>query len=325
MEVHFYPENMLEVMMKRVLFLFILISFIACKTAPTAVNPPPVKSDNIIENTNEEEQAVSKMAREAEKARKEAIENGADKSLSSLFEKADEKLRLAKDISIKDKKEGLKKFEQAKNMYQTLTNLAKCLEYKKEIEENKFQDYDLQKYNDAEHLYAEAIEKYNMEDLSSLSDSEQSLSLYKSLYDRGYLEFANSAKKLAREAKEKCDGIKASRSMTKNYNEAVGSYNVGNVYMTDKKYKEAYMSYTASCNTFNEIYKIVEEKRKEAVLALERANEKLKESSSLASEADKISPLAEGTEGFDELDSSSLENRDSKKEDVDSIKEDEEN
>ena len=42
----------------------------------------------------------------------------------------------------------------------------------------------------------------------------------------------------------------------------------------------------------------------------------------MASEADKISPLEEGTEGFAEVDSSSLENKDTKKEDIDEIKDD---
>ena len=316
--------DMFEVTMryKLILFLLVIVSLVACKTTPKAVDSNDVNPTTVVEDSNED--VADKSAKEAEKARKEAIENGADKNLSSLFEKAEEKFRLAKEASVKDKKNCAKMFDDAKLMYQTLTNLAKCLEYKKEIDENKFQDYDPKKYEDAEKLYASAIEKYNAGDFSSLSDSESSLSLYKSLYDKGYSELATS-EKLAREAKEKCDEIKASRSMTKNYNEAVSLYNVGNVYMTDKNYKEAYKSYVASGNIFNETYKMAEEKRKEAVLALERAEKKLKESSSLANEADKISPLTEGMEGFGEVDSSSLENKDSKKEDVEDIKDDEEN
>lgn len=310
---------MFEVLMKYklILFLIVIVSFVACKTTPKAVDSIVEKSNN-----NEDNEVVDKLVKEAEKARKEAIENGADKSLSLLFGKAEEKLRLAKEAYIKDKKNGAKLFDEAKNMYKTLTVLAKCLEYKKEIDENKFRDYDQEKYDEAGKFYASAIEKYNAGDFSSLSDSEKSLFLYQSLCDKGYFELANSAKKLAREAKERCDGIKASRSMAKEYNEAVGVYNVGNVYMTDKNYREAYKSYIASGNIFNKTYKMVEERRKEAAVSLERAEKKLKESSSLASEADKISPLSEGAEGFGEVDSSSLENRDSKKEDVDDIKED---
>ena len=308
-----------------ILLIIFSVSFVACKTTPKAVEPVGGMEEDSNKGKKGNEDLSDKMKKEAEKARREAIENGADKSLSSLFEKADEKLRLAKEASLKDKKDGAKKFEEAKNMYQTLSNLAKCLEYKKDIDENKFQEYDQKKYDDAGSLYASAIEKYNIGDFSSLSDSENSLSLYKSLYDKGYLELARSAKKAAREEKEKCDSIKASRSMAKSYNEAVQSYNTGNVYMTNKSYKEAYKSYVTSRDIFNETYKTVEEKRKEAVAALERAKEKLKASASLASEADKISPLTEGTEGFGEVDSSSLENKDSKKEDVDDIKDDEEN
>ena len=308
---------------KNVLFLLVMVLAIGCKTTPKVVDSPSEDSPNVVKNSNvnKDEGALNKSAREAEKARKEAIENGADKSLSSLFEKADKKMRLAKESSLKDSKAGMEMFDEAKKMYQTLTNLAKCLEYKKEIEENKFQKHDPKKYDDAGNLYSSAIEKYNAGDFSSLLDSENALSLYKFLYDKGYFELASAAKKVAREAKEKCDSIKASRSMAKDYNEAVGLYNTGNVYMTDKNYKEAYKSYTASGNVFDETFKTVEEKRKEAIIALERAKEKLKASSSLASEADRISPLAEGTEGFGEVDSSTLENKDSKKEDVDDIKE----
>lgn len=312
---------------KNILILLVIVFAIGCKTTPKALDSSGTDSPNVVENSNggKDEEALNKSASEAEKARKEAIENGADKSLSSLFEKADKKMHLAKESSIKDKKAGIGMFDEAKKMYQTLTNLAKCLEYKKEIEENNFQKHDPKKYDDAQSLYSSAIEKYNNDDFSSISDSENALSLYKSLYDNGYFELASAAKKIAKEAKEKCDSIKAARSMTKNYNVAVGLYNTGNVHMTDKNYKEAYKSYTDSGNVFDETFKTVEEKRKEAVIALERAKEKLKASSSLAGEADRISPLAEGTEGFDEVDSSTLENKDSKKEDVDDIKEDEQN
>ena len=309
---------------KLVLFLLVMFLLVACKTTPKVIDDDTLGTPTVVEKNDRDKEAVDESAKEAEKARKEAIENGADRSFSSLFEKAEEKMRLAKEASAKDKNDGMKMFSEAKSMYQTLTNLAKCLEYKKEIEENEFQNYDQERYDNAERLYASAIEKYNATDFSSLSDSDEALSSYRSLYDKGYFEFASSAKNVAREAKEKCDGIKASRSMTKNYNEAILLYNTGNVYMADKNYKEAYMSYVASGNVFNETYKIVEEKRKEAVQALERAKEKLKNSSLLANEADKISPLTEGMEGFDEVDSSSLENKDSKKENVDEIKEDEE-
>ncbi|MGP1440634.1 MAG: hypothetical protein ACTTJ3_07850 [Treponema sp.] len=309
---------------KPVLLIIFSFFFIACKTTPKAVE----SSGNMQQQENtssKDEDFLEKMSKEAEKARKVAIEDGADKSLSSLFEKAEEKLRLAKEISKNNKKAGVKMFDEARMMYRTLSNLAKCLEYKKEIDENKFQDYDPKNYEDAERLYKTAVEKYKQGDFSSLSDSENSLSLYKSLYDKGYLELSRSAKKVAREAKEKCDSIKASRSMTKNYNEGVQLYNTGNVYMTDKSYKEAYKSYIASCNIFNETFNTVEGKRKEAVVALERAKEKVEASSSLAIEADKISPLTEQVDGFGDVDSSSLENKDSKKEDVGEISEDVEN
>ena len=47
----------------------------------------------------------------------------------------------------------------------------------------------------------------------------------------------------------------------------------------------------------------------------------MRESSSLASEADKASPLKDGADGFGDVDSSSLENKDSEEQEVDEIKE----
>ena len=47
----------------------------------------------------------------------------------------------------------------------------------------------------------------------------------------------------------------------------------------------------------------------------------MNESSSLAKEADKASPLKDGAEGFGELDVSSLENKDSDRQEVDEIAE----
>ena len=60
---------------KLILFLLVIVSFVACKTTPKAVDSIVEKSNN-----NEDNEVVDKLVKEAEKARKEAIENGADKS-----------------------------------------------------------------------------------------------------------------------------------------------------------------------------------------------------------------------------------------------------
>lgn len=283
------------------------IFLLSCKTTPDVV-----QDGNLGE--------VENLAKEAEKARAQAIKDGADTSYPELFKSADKKLGDSKSMVKTKKNEAIKGFKEATKMYKTLSNLAMSKQFKKEIDELGFSDYDLDKYKQAQKLYDEGLAKYGKDIDVSFKSSDEALSLYHTLCDIAYTELASKAREMAKEAKEKCDSIKAFRNVTASYNEAVQLYNSGSVYFNGKHYREAHYSYMDSCNIFNKTYEVAETKRKEALSALARAKAKVNESASLAGEADRASPLKDVAEGFGEVDSSTLENKDSEKGDVDEIK-----
>jgi len=287
------------------IFAFSSIFFSSCKTTPQV---PSIDED---------------LAEEAKMARAKAIENEADKLYPNLFAMADKKLAEGKSLEKKNKDEAIKAFSEATTMYNTLTNLSIASKFKKEIDDMGFVDKEPDKYKKASMVYEKSLSEYGKDVPTSFKDSETALSLYEDICNVGYMGLIEEMRNVAKSAKEKCDSINASRSQARLYNEAVGSYNRGFRLFKEKSYRDAYMAYKASSEQFGKTYKTAEEKMQEAKLALSRAKTKLKESSSLAREADKASPLADNAEGFGELDSSSLENRDSKKEDVDEISEDE--
>ena len=291
-------------------FAFLPLLFSSCKTTPQAPEAPiPTIEEN--------------LAEEAEKARAKAIENEADKLYPDLFAMADKKLREGKSLEKTNKDEAIKTFSIATTMYNTLTNLSIASKLKKEIDDMGFIDKEPDKYNKANSAYEKALSEYGKDIGASFKDSEMALSLYEDICNLGYIDLIEGVRSIAKAEKEKCDSINASRSQTRFYNEAIGSYNQGSRLFKEKHYRNAYMAYKASAEQFGKTYKTAEEKMREARAALARAKAKLQESSSLAREADRASPLADNAEGFGELDSSSLENRDSKKEEVDEISDDE--
>jgi len=286
-------------------FLLLLFVFASCKTTP------PTRPDE----SNKQEN----LATNVEKARTEAIEKGADKIHAELFSKADKRLNSAKDLVKKDKEGAIKEFEELVLVYKALGNLAQAHQIKADIDEMGFASLDAEMYKKAEDLYNDALTKCMKDGEGAFRAAEESLSLYSELCDRGFSKLVDQAKNEAKAAKENCDSINASRSMTSEYNSAVKLYNEGAVANREKRYRDAYKSYLSARDAFNKTFKMAENKKKEAEAALQRAKEKMRESSSLAKEADKASPLKDGTQGFGEVDSSSLENKDSDRQEVDEI------
>lgn len=132
--------------------------------------------------------------------------------------------------------------------------------------------------------------------------SEDALKLYKKVVNKGYFEFAKTAKDSAKESKYYCDSIKVARSRKEEYNNAVKTYNRGKSAADKADYKEAYMSYDEAAKLFAKLYVEVSLKRAEAERAMAEAAKRQQESSDLALEADKEAPLTEGGEGFTEGD-----------------------
>jgi len=285
-------------------WLFVLM-MVSCKTVPA---PRP-----------DELEGKENLALATEKARAFAIEKGADKTHSELFSQTDKRFSVAKSMVEKNREGAIKEFGELALVYKVLANLAQALQLKDDIDEMGFSGINPEMYKKAEELYNDAVSRCEKDANGALKASEEALSLYNELCDKGFANLVEQAKNEAKLAKNNCDSINASRSMTSQYNGAVKLYNAGSVATKEKRYRDAYKSYISARDEFNKTFKMVEDKRKEAEDALNRARAKMKESSSLAKEADKASPLKEGTVGFGEVDSSSLENKDSDKQEVDKI------
>ena len=237
------------------------------------------------------------------KARKKAVELGADEAYPDFFNAADDVKRTADTAAeTGNLKEAIAKYEEAVSRYETLINLTEASNLRTEIEANGFAAYSPSDYADAERFSINTVDHYPLDHKMAKESSEDALKLYKKVVNKGYFEFAKTAKDSAKESKYYCDSIKVARSRKEEYNNAVKTYNRGKSAADKADYKEAYMSYDEAAKLFAKLYVEVSLKRAEAERAMAEAAKRQQESSDLALEADKEAPLTQGGEGFTEGD-----------------------
>ena len=237
------------------------------------------------------------------KARKKAVELGADEAYPDFFNAADDvKQKADTAAETGNLKEAIAKYEEAVSRYETLINLTEASNLRTEIEANGFAAYSPSDYADAERFSINTVDHYPLDHKMAKESSEDALKLYKKVVNKGYFEFAKTAKDSAKESKYYCDSIKVARSRKEEYNNAVKTYNRGKSAADRSDYKEAYVSYDEAAKLFAKLYVEVSLKRAEAERAMAEAAKRQQESSDLALEADKEAPLTEGGEGFAEGD-----------------------
>ena len=140
-----------------------------------------------------------------------------------------------------------------------------------EIEANGFAAYSPSDYADAERFSINTVDHYPLDHKMAKESSEDALKLYKKVVNKGYFEFAKTAKDSAKESKYYCDSIKVARSRKEEYNNAVKTYNRGKSAADRSDYKEAYMSYDEAAKLFAKLYVEVSLKRAEAERAMAEA------------------------------------------------------
>ena len=237
------------------------------------------------------------------KARKRAMELGADEAYPDFFNAADDvKQKADTAAEAGNLKEAIAKYDEAVIRYDTLSNLMNAATLRAEIEGNNFGSYSPADYVEAEKFSINAIDHYPLDYKMAKESSEDALKLYKKVINKGYFEFAKKSKDTAKESKYYCDSIKVARSRKEEYNKAVKIYNRGKSAADKSDYKEAYMSYNEAAKLFAKLYEEVSLKKAEAERAMAEAARRQQESSDLALEADKEAPLTEGGEGFTEGD-----------------------
>lgn len=289
--------------------------FASCASKQKAQGTPPepkveeVKTPAVKQEGDETDPILAKLKLlqgedgKVNQVRKRAIELGADEAYPDFFNAADDvKQKADTDVAAGNLKEAIAKYEEAVSRYETLINLTEASNLRTEIEANGFAAYSPSDYADAERFSINTVDHYPLDHKMAKESSEDALKLYKKVVNKGYFEFAKTAKDSAKESKYYCDSIKVARSRKEEYNNAVKTYNRGKSAADRSDYKEAYMSYDEAAKLFAKLYVEVSLKRAEAERAMAEAAKRQQESSDLALEADKEAPLTEGGEGFAEGD-----------------------
>ncbi len=300
---------------KLIILMFVLVPilFASCASKQKAKDIPPepkvedVKTSDVEQEGAETDPILAKLKLfqgedgKVNQVRKRAIELGADEAYPDFFNVADDvKQKADTDVAAGNLKEAIAKYEEAVSRYETLINLTEASNLRTEIEANGFAAYSPADYAEAERFSINTIDHYNLDYTMAKESSEDALKLYKKVVNKGYFEFAKTAKDTAKESKYYCDSIKVARSRKEEYNNAVRTYNRGKSAADMADYKEAYISYDGAAKLFAKLYVEVSLKRAEAEKAMAEATIRQQESSDLALEADKEAPLTEGGEGFTE-------------------------
>ena len=300
---------------KLIILMFVLVPilFASCASKQKAKDIPPepkvedVKTSDVEQEGAETDPILAKLKLfqgedgKVNQVRKRAIELGADEAYPDFFNAADDvKQKADADVAAGNLKEAIAKYEEAVSRYETLINLTEASNLRTEIEANGFAAYSPADYAEAERFSINTIDHYNLDYTMAKESSEDALKLYKKVVNKGYFEFAKTAKDTAIESKYYCDSIKVARSRKEEYNNAVRTYNRGKSAADMADYKEAYISYDGAAKLFAKLYVEVSLKRAEAEKAMAEATIRQQESSDLALEADKEAPLTEGGEGFTE-------------------------
>ena len=289
--------------------------FASCASKQKAQGTPPepkveeVKTPAVKQEGDETDPILAKLKLlqgedgKVNKARKQAVELGADKAYAELFQ-VPETLRQKADSDAQagNYKAAIANYNEAIIRYDTLSNLMNAATLRAEIEGNNFGSYSPADYVEAEKFSINAIDHYPLDYKMAKESSEDALKLYKKVINKGYFEFAKNSKDTAKEYKDDCDSIKVARSRKEEYNKAVKIYNRGKSAADKSDYKEAYMSYNEAAKLFAKLYEEVSLKKAEAEKAMAEAARRQQESSDLALEADKEAPLTEGGESFTEGD-----------------------
>ena len=300
---------------KLIILMFVLVPilFASCASKQKAKDIPPepkledVKTSDVEQEGAETDPILAKLKLfqgedgKVNQVRKRAIELGADEAYPDFFNAADDvKQKADTDVAAGNLKEAIAKYEEAVSRYETLINLTEASNLRTEIEANGFAAYSPADYAEAERFSINTVDHYNLDYTMAKESSEDALKLYKKVVNKGYFEFAKTAKDTAIESKYYCDSIKVARSRKEEYNNAVRTYNRGKSAADMADYKEAYISYDGAAKLFAKLYVEVSLKRAEAEKAMAEATIRQQESSDLALEADKEAPLTEGGEGFTE-------------------------
>ena len=295
-------------------FSLFIIGALSCKSTPAAQEEPkpelqaesaaPVEAETEVETKPETDSdtaaaEIQQFLTDIKKARDQAIALHADTAYPDLFRMADETAEAARSAySSKDSERGKEKAEQALLQYRVLINKMHIDAMKEKIDKHHLAEHDAENYQKGVDLLTKIDALYASDTQKSYNLSLEALKAYETVQQEGFKLLVGDAKKKADEAQAACDSIKAARSSKDSYNKAVLFYRQAGLAVENSKFEHAYQQYTASADTFMQVYESVEAKRVAAVEAIAKAKQRQQASSKLAQDADGEVPLPENMEGF---------------------------
>lgn len=288
----------------------------SCKSAPKPeesvepVEEVEVVSEDIVEVEKVEEPSVDdallleleNVHAKIEIARKEAIQNSADKLYEEPFSFAEREYEAHKSfVQTKDLgPEHIASAQNVLNRYEALNYLALAEKAKQRVDGFNFKSYDEAAYVRGEEKFAD-LEKSYLDGLDTeiqKTNAKEAYLAFQSILNKAFAELAHTKRQEVIELRAEADAIKAGTADKAGYNSAMLKFTAGEKAFSEKEYEEAYNSYLDAFDALKELYERVLIKRSAALRAMEEAKIKSEEVDRLALEADEIAPLVdeEGSE-----------------------------
>ncbi len=304
-----------------------MLLFFSCKSTEVEAVPESnqttkeEKQEEPVEQTpvqNEAKPSVdhsaenAKLIEEIEKARKEAIDAGAEKYYPELLASTDESFaNVKKSVDESPSEDHSAELKDILDKYRSLAMASKAQELKEKVSTLDESDLDLKAQKISEGALYEYSElgSNNGSGSDLLSKANNAYNSYNSLLTKGLMAKAGRERKSALSAKKDADSVKAAvaKKTKEQYKSAADTFKNADTAYARKKLEEAYDGYKSSKEVFAELYEIVKKDREEAQARLEAAKARVAASANVAADADGTAPLKEKISGIEDESTELLE------------------
>jgi hypothetical protein len=179
--------------------------------------------------------------------------------------------------------------DQARMMYQTLTNAYNAFLLRNEIKERDFISYDPDNFDLAEEKLDDTLDNYEAEDYASAyENSNEALNRYNLVLSAGWAAHAERYAALAAAARQAALDVKADVAVRDYFSEADSSYKAAVSSYDNNKHGDAAKDFYTSEGMFVTAKESTLEKRGIAEQTIEEANRKIEESDETARLAELI-------------------------------------
>lgn len=268
-----------------------ILSFISCGSTPTT---EPVDTGSTEESSNDNSsKEIGVLLSQAELARQEAINAGAEKYFPEVLAATD---KYYEEVKANPTVENV---TEVTNRYKALATACQAKELQKKAKEFGVSDPNAEK---ALADFEAAGEAKGMKE-----NADKAFKAYTALLFQHLGTMAKSERNAAVEAKKKADSVKAGVARKAEYTNASNTFKKADSAFVTKDLEAAFKGYSSAKNTFQSLYDDIYEKRAAAQAAIERAKKRVAEAENYTKEADSIAPLTGEVAGIEKEDAVLLE------------------